>query len=127
MWTRKLLLGALVASTFAAVAPLAQARVDVFVNTAPPELRQERVPAPRAGYLWAPGYWNWQSNRHVWAKGHWEKERAGFSYRPNAWTQQDGRWTNQRGGWDRNAPNGDRDRDGVPNRADRAPDNPLRQ
>jgi hypothetical protein len=127
MWTRKLLLSAIVASTFAAAAPAAQAAVDVYVNLAPPALRHERVPAPRAGYLWAPGYWNWQSNRHVWAKGHWEKERSGYSYRPNSWTESNGRWVNQRGGWDRNAPSGDRDRDGVPNRADRAPDNPRRQ
>jgi len=127
MWTRKLLLSAIVASTFAAVAPAAQAGVDVYINVPPPALRYEVVPAPRAGYVWAPGYWNWHNNRHVWAKGHWEKQRSGYYYHPTHWTEHEGKWVNERSRWDRNAPNGDRDHDGVPNRADRAPDNPYRR
>jgi hypothetical protein len=81
-------------------------------------------------------------------KGYWQRERRGYSYHPSRWEQQrDGRWVLERGKWDRQrwadnryndrrAPGGDRDRDGipnqadrdrdgdgVPNRADRAPDN----
>ena len=139
MWTRKLLLSTIVASTFAAVAPMAQASVDVFINVPPPAARYEVVPAPRAGYLWAPGYWDWRSHRHVWSKGHWERERVGYYYHPRNWTEREGRWVHERSRWDRNAPMGDRDRDGipnirdrdrdgdgVPNRVDRAPDNPRR-
>ena len=83
-------------------------------------------------WQWAPGstssagYWNWHSNRHVWTKGHWERERVGYFYHPNRWTEREGRWVHERSRWDRNAPNGDRDHDGVPNRVDRAPDNPRR-
>ena len=92
MWTRKLLLSTIVASTFAAVAPTANAAVEVFVNVPPPAARYEVVPAPRAGYIWAPGYWSWTNNRHVWAKGRWERERAGYFYHPHTWTERDGRW-----------------------------------
>jgi hypothetical protein len=139
MWTKKLLLSAIVASTFGAIAPAAQA-VDIFVNVAPPALRHEVVPAPRAGYLWAPGYWDWRSNKHYWVKGHWEKERAGYFYHQPQWAQRDGRWVMERSRWDRNRPTGDRDRDGTPNvvdrdrdgdgvrnNQDRAPDNPRRR
>jgi hypothetical protein len=128
MWTRKLLLGAIVASILSAVAPIASAAVEVYINTPPPAVRYEAVPAPRAGYIWAPGYWNWTNNRHVWNKGRWERERAGYYYHPYRWTERDnGRWVREGGRWDRNRPNGDRDGDGVPNRVDRAPDNPRRQ
>lgn len=140
MWTRKLLSSAIVASTFVFAASTAFAAVDVYINVPPPELRHEVVPSARAGYVWAPGYWNWRNNRHVWTKGHWERERRGFYYHPNRWTERDGRWLNERSRWDRNRPMGDRDRDGVPNardrdrdgdgipnRIDRAPNNPRQR
>ena len=119
MWTRKLLLGTIVASTFAAVAPTAQAAVEVYVNIPPPAVRYEVVPAARAGYVWAPGYWNWRNNRHVWVKGNWQRERVGYFYHPHRWMEHDGRWKYERSRWDRNRPMGDRDRDGVPNARDR--------
>ena len=125
MWNRQLLLSAIVASTFVAVAPAAEARVDVFISVPPPPMRHEVVPAPRVGYVWAPGYWNWHSNRHVWAKGHWERERVGYYYHPHRWSQQQG-WSHQPGRWDRNAPMGDRDGDGVRNYEDRRPDDARR-
>ena len=28
-------------------------------------------PAPRAGYIWSPGRWDWNGRRHVWVAGHW--------------------------------------------------------
>ena len=127
MWSRKLLLGAIVASTFAAVAPTAHAVREIFINVPPPEVRYEVVPSARTGHVWAPGYWNWHGNRHVWTKGHWERERVGYFYHPHRWTEREGHWYQERSRWDRNRPNGDRDGDGVPNRLDRYPDNPRRQ
>ena len=140
MWTRKLLLGTIVASTLAAVAPTAHAAVEVYVNTPPPAARYEVVPAARSGYVWAPGYWNWRNNRHVWVKGGWQRNRTGYYYHPNRWLERDGKWYNERSRWDRNRPMGDRDRDGVPNardrdrdgdgvpnRVDSRPDNPNRR
>ena len=28
-------------------------------------------PAPRAGYIWSPGHWEWNGRRHVWVAGRW--------------------------------------------------------
>jgi hypothetical protein len=66
----------------AATPPPAVAAVGVYVNTAPPPPRVERVPPARRGYVWAPGYWNWQGNRHVWVKGTWVRARHGYTYLP---------------------------------------------
>ncbi|HEX3062957.1 MAG TPA: hypothetical protein VHP55_09795, partial [Usitatibacter sp.] len=91
----------------------------------------EVVPAPRAGYVWVPGFWDWRGHRHVWMRGHWEREHHGMYWHPNRWVQNEGRWSLEHGHWDRerfaeNERRGDRDGDGVPNRFDRAPDNPYR-
>ena len=94
----------------------------VEVRVGPPPVRYEAVPAPRAGYVWAPGYWDWRSHRHVWVNGHWERARHGYMYREPQWEQVDGRWRLHRGSWAQ----GDRDHDGVPNVVDAHPDNPRR-
>jgi len=133
---KKLLVAAMFAASLGGISTSASAQVDVYLNFAPPAPRYEAVPAPRRGYVWAPGYWDWRGNRHVWVAGHWEAQRAGYYYNTPQWVQRDGRWHLQRGQWNR----GDRDRDGVPNRfdrdrdgdgvpnnRDRAPDNPRRQ
>ena len=126
MWNRKLLLGAIVASAIASLTPSVNAATEIYITTPPPPVRYEVAPTPRAGYVWAPGYWNWRNNRHAWVKGHWERERSGYYYHPNRWVERDnGRWDNEHGRWDRTPR--DRDGDGVPNRLDRAPDNPRRQ
>lgn len=122
---RKSMIAVVCAASLGAVSvPLAaNAAVEIYFNAAPPAPRFERVPAARRGYVWSPGYWNARNNRHVWKAGHWERERKGF-YRSNpAWTQRGDRWQLEPGRWNR----GDRDRDGVPNSRDRAPDNPYRQ
>ena len=141
---RKTIIAALLASS-AAVFTL-PASAEIYVNIAPPAPRYEVVPAPRAGYVWVPGYWDWRGNRHVWAKGHWERERHGYYWHPNRWVERDGHYVLERGRWDRqryaenrgnygdrdhdgvpNRYDRDRDGDGVPNRYDNAPNNPHRQ
>lgn len=87
----------------------------VWVREAPPALRHETVPAARRGYVWVPGYWDWQGRRHVWHQGSWVRSRQGHAYAQPTWVERDGRWYIQRGHWTRR----DRDRDGVPNRLDR--------
>ncbi len=131
MWKRKLLLAAFAAASLG-VLPMPAGAASLYVDIAPPAPRYEVVPAPRAGFAWVPGYWDWRGNHHVWARGHWERERRGYYWHPTRWEQREGRWTLERGRWDReryveNRGLGDRDRDGVPNRFDRAPDNPRRQ
>jgi len=73
----------------------------VYVQIAPPAPRVEVVPAARAGYIWAPGYWNWNGRRHVWVGGNWVRERRGYHYAPHAWVQRDNRWEFNRGHWER--------------------------
>ncbi len=124
MFKRKLLVGALFASTVACISVPAAA--EIYVRVAPPAPRHEVIPAPRSGYVWAPGYWDHRNGRHVWVKGHYERERRGLYYHPSHWVERDGRWYMQRSRWDKQryaqGPGGDRDRDGVPNRVDRDKD-----
>ena len=105
---RKLILGSIVAAAVGSAALPAAARtnVDFYVNIAPPPVYAEAVPVPRAGFVWVPGYWDWRYNRHYWVAGHWVRARPGhYHYAPARWR--------------------DADRDGVPNRYDRAPTNPY--
>ena len=121
---RKSMIAALCAASLGAVSvPLAaNAAVEIYLNAAPPAPRFERVPAARRGYVWSPGYWDARNNKHYWRAGHWERERKGHYRTAPQWVQRDNRWQLERGRWNR-----DRDRDGVPNRVDRAPDNPNRR
>ena len=112
---------ALLALSTAAFAPAianAQVGVSVIIGQAPPPPRFESVPPPRAGYVWAPGYWAWRHNRHHWVGGSWVVSRPGYIYHQPQWVRYDGRWRRQDARWDR-GPNGDRDHDGIPNRYDR--------
>ena len=140
---RKTILAVLLASSAAAFSLPAAA--EIYVNIAPPAPRYEVVPAPRHGYVWVPGYWDWRGSRYVWTRGHWERERHGYYWHPNRWVEREGRWVLEKGRWDRerfvenrgfgdkdhdgvpNRYDRDRDGDGVPNRVDRAPNNPYRQ
>lgn len=117
---RKILLATFVAASFASIATPASAQI--VVRVAPPSPRAEVVPEPRRGYVWVAGHWDWRNRKHQWVKGHWVRERRGYQYSQPAWMERDGRWHMQRGAWRR----GDRDGDGVPNRQDRAPNNPNR-
>ena len=118
---RKLAVIAAATASLAVIAPAALA-ADVFVRVAPPAPRNEVVPAARRGYVWTPGYWNWNGRRYVWTRGAWARERRGYVYSAPAWEQDGDRWHLRRGAWGR----GDRDHDGIPNRVDNHPNNPRR-
>lgn len=110
---------------------LAQTSVNIIVRDAPPPPRYEAVPAPHRGYIWSPGYWNWNGRRYVWAPGHWERVRAGYSYQRPQWQRTNNGWQLNRGGWlhgerANGYRHGDRDGDGIPNRMDSRPNNPYR-
>jgi hypothetical protein len=78
---------------------MAQTGFNLVINSAPPPPRFETVPAPRRGYVWAPGYWNWDGGRHVWLGGHWEPERNGYQYRSHEWVRDGGGYRLSSGGW----------------------------
>jgi YXWGXW repeat-containing protein len=125
MKMRQLIVGGLVAATLGTVSIPAAARtnVDLFLNFGPPAAPYEYVPAPRAGWSWVPGYWDLRHGRHYWVAGHWMRHRPGYYYQPARWVDNGSRWYYHRPYWRA----GDRDRDGVPNRYDRFPDNPYRR
>ena len=132
MMKRKLLLGALAVSSIGVLPLPAAAQLSVYLDVAPPAPRYEVVPAPRAGYVWQPGFWEWRGDRHYWRKGYWVRERPGYYWHPSRWESDNGRWVMRPGGWyreryayydGRGRGYGDRDRDGVPNKYDRDRDN----
>jgi hypothetical protein len=93
---------ALALGAFASVhAPSAQAGVAVDIDIAPPAPRVIEAPPPRAGFVWAPGYWNWDGHRHVWHEGYWVRERHGYHWVPDAWVSRGPHYHFQRGHWER--------------------------
>lgn len=115
----KPLLAAVFAAGLLGLGTAAQAQYGAVVTVAPPAPRYEVVPAPRAGWVWAPGHWEWQGNRHVWMQGTWLRERSGYEYRAPRWVQRgNGEWILVGNNWERRGPYGDRDGDGIPNRYD---------
>ncbi len=120
---KKLIVASLVAAALAGTATPAAARTDPIINVAPPPARYEVVPAPRMGFVWAPGYWEWRHGKHYWVKGRHLRHRPGYVYEPARWIEHDGRWRYVNSGWRVH----DRDRDGVPDRYDRYPNNPSRR
>lgn len=78
---------------------VAQVNISVNIGTEPPPPRYERAPAPRRGYVWAPGYWDWNGHSHAWRQGHWERARSGYVYERSEWHQDNGQWRLNKGGW----------------------------
>ena len=100
MAIRNRILLAAVALSTAIVSLPSTARTFVEIQVAPPAPRVEVVPAPRVGYVWAPGYWRWNGHRHVWIRGSWLRERRGWHWEPDAWVRgPNGRWHLVRGRW----------------------------
>jgi hypothetical protein len=103
-----------------------------IITVAPPAPRTEVVPAPRAGWIWAPGHYEYNDGQYAWTEGHWMHERSGYEYREPRWVQRgDGSWYLVGNSWehrfdDRHARGRDSDGDGVPDRFDRHPNNPNR-
>lgn len=112
----------------------AAADIELRIDFGPPAPRYEPVPAPRPGYVWAPGAWVWSNNRHVWRAGYWVAAKPGYRYVPERWEPYtDGgkqKWRYVSSSWDKDGdgiPNRydrDRDNDGIVNHADRHPNRP---
>ena len=75
----------------------------IVVEIAPPPSRVEVIPVQRRGYTWAPGYWAWQRDRHVWVGGHSVRARYGRQWEADRWTVVDGRHHFQPGRWTRDS------------------------
>src|SRR6187401_1888976 len=127
----KALLGAALAAALMGFGA-AQAQYTAIVQVAPPAPRHEVVPAPRAGWVWAPGHYEWRGGEYAWIDGQWMRDRSGYEYREARWVQRgDGSWVLVGNNWERRqaerearreermSPGGDFDRDGIANRYDR--------
>ncbi|MGA9421697.1 MAG: hypothetical protein WBW61_04990 [Rhodanobacteraceae bacterium] len=106
MQSRKLaLLVALAcAGGMAAVAPQpasARVHVGIVVGVPPPAPRYEVVPPPRAGWVWAPGYWRWGGRHYIWVGGTWQHSRPGYVYYGPRWDHDRDHWVYRRSHWDR--------------------------
>ena len=90
-------------ATLVLVSPLATqaARVDIDVDIAPPPPRYEVVPPPRVGYIWAPGYWGWDGQRHVWHGGRFMREHHGEHWVNHEWEEHNGHYRYHEGHWER--------------------------
>jgi hypothetical protein len=124
----KTLLGAALAAALMGLGAAAQAQYTAIVSVAPPAPRHEVAPAPRTGWVWAPGHYEWRGGEYAWTEGQWMRDRSGYEYREARWVQRgDGSWVLVGNNWERRqarhaertSPDGDYDRDGIANRFDR--------
>jgi len=75
------LIAALAASIGFIAAPAMSATVEyVEVQTPPPALQVETIPAPVTGQLWIPGAYEYKDGQYVWMSGHYVAERPGYVY-----------------------------------------------
>jgi hypothetical protein len=84
---KALLLGLCMAASAITAPTIASAGVAIDIEVAPPPVRVETVPAPRSGYFWSPGYWEWRGREHVWVPGSMMRERHGYHWVPAHWDQ----------------------------------------
>ena len=98
---RKTFLALLMAAGSTATLAPGIASADIYVRVAPPPPRYEAVPALQPGWVWVPGYWNWNGRRYVWVNGHRVRHRRGHHWVPDRWHEDHGRWRHDHGHWDR--------------------------
>jgi hypothetical protein len=120
-------------------APNAYVTNNGYVNVAPPSPVYEPTPAPRQGYVWSPGHYEFRNGQYAWIGGTWLSERPGYEWKEATWVRgTDGQWHMTGGTWvrcddyayddgrrdhrersRRFGPYGDIDRDGILNKDDR--------
>ena len=79
----------------------AYAQVSFHISLAPPAQQYEVVPTMQPGYVWAPGYWGWSGERHVWVRGRPIVQREGYRWEPDRWDQRDQGYYRTAGHWQR--------------------------
>lgn len=84
-------------------AALAQVRFSIQVGPPPP--MYEPIPMMAPGYVWAPGYWAWNNDRHIWVRGRTIVQRTGYRWEPDRWEQRGDGYYRQPGSWARDNDN----------------------
>lgn len=95
---RNLLLSATLAG--AVFAAPAYAQINFNINVAPPAPQYESVPSIAPGHVWAPGYWGWSGERHVWVRGRSIVQRDGYRWEPDRWDQRSNGYYRTVGHWE---------------------------
>lgn len=78
----------------------AYAQINFNISLAPPAPQYEVVPTIQPGYVWAPGYWGWSGERHVWVRGRTIVQREGYRWEPDRWEQRDRGYYRTVGHWE---------------------------
>jgi WXXGXW repeat (2 copies) len=111
--TKTLILGAMLALGSWTLPASAVVNFSIGIDVAPPPRQVEVIPPPRAGFVWAPGYWAWQGNRHTWVAGRWIESRPGYYWIPERWEEhaeeRGHHWHFEPGHWEKNHGNWERD------------------
>lgn len=93
---KKILLSALLAG---AAATPALAQISIQISIAPPQPQYEVIPVLATSQVWAPGYWAWNGERHIWVRGHAILRREGYRWAPDNWRQRGDGYYRQPGYW----------------------------
>ena len=93
---------ALVLASQVALSGPAAAQVSFSIQIGPPAPLVEPVPFLRPGQVWAPGYWAWHEDRHIWIRGRTMVQRAGYRWEPDVWEQRNNLYYRHPGRWERN-------------------------
>jgi WXXGXW repeat (2 copies) len=84
-----------------ACAPFAYGGIGIEVGGPPPGVHAEvHVTSPGPGYVWVPGYWDWNSSDWVWVPGAWLKPPHPHAHwvAPH-YQHRRGHWKYHRGHW----------------------------
>jgi len=100
-FVRILVLSMLIAAGATAAPAFAQISFNIIV--APPAPQYEPVPVAAPGYVWAPGYWGWNGDRHIWVRGRRIVERTGYRWVPDRWEERGSGYYRHPGNWERDA------------------------
>jgi hypothetical protein len=76
-------------------------QVDLRPTAAPPPPREER-PAPRPGFVFVTGRWDWRDGNWQWSAGHWERERPTQRWNAGRWELRGDHWEWIEGSWGAN-------------------------
>ncbi len=93
------LAGAGFALSCAPASAFAQFALGIAIGLPPPVAVFEAPPPPRVGYVYAPGYWAWHGDRHIWIGGRWILQRPGHYWVADRWEPVAGRWRLVQGHW----------------------------
>jgi hypothetical protein len=98
----KRLLAMIFAAGLIAAPTAAFAVTEIELTVAPPAERVEVVPAPREGYTWQRGYWQWDNDakKYNWTEGRYIQNREGHKFVQHEWISDGGKWRFRAGHWD---------------------------